>query len=196
MGEKLEDSGIDSAGLPPSQKSSPTTPVRSIMRQQSIGINLSVGENNHIEPDSSEQSSGTGGNTAGSSLNSQYLGVDLVGSSEKSFKLSEPNPEGIKSLSFGLPYSCALSDTVIFDKTDTLTAARMKVSRISTTLRDYGFLEEGAPDLLQQMLEDSRRNALKYLLTEEEDEEENRALDSDQESKSEDSQEGSESSQQ
>src|SRR3990167_1344276 len=126
MGEKLEDSGIDSAGLPPSQKSSPTTPVRSIMRQQSIGINLSVGENNHIEPDSSEQSSGTGGNTAGSSLNSQYLGVDLVGSSEKSFKLSEPNPEGIKSLSFGLPYSCALSDTVIFDKTDTLTAARMK----------------------------------------------------------------------
>lgn len=166
------------------------------MRQQSIGINLSVGENNHIEPDSSEQSSGTGGNTAGSSLNSQSLGVDLVGSSEKSFKLSEPNPEGIKSLSFGLPYSCALSDTVIFDKTDTLTAARMKVSRISTTLRDYGFLEEGAPDLLQQMLEDSRRNALKYLLTEEEDEEENRALDSDQESKSEDSQEGSESSQQ
>ena len=195
-GERLEDSGIDSAGLPPSQKSSPTTPRRSIIRQQSIGISLAGQESVQAEPDHSENSSGTGGATATGSLNSQTVGGEVLGAKDKGFDLSHPSSDRMKALSFGLPYSCALSDTVIFDKTDTLTAARLKVSRISTANRDYSLLEDGSPDTLELMLEDSRRNALKYLLTEEEEEEVNDSdLDSGNTSKSNDD-DGSESSQQ
>lgn len=193
--DRLEDSGIDSAGMQQSQKSSPTTPRRSIIRQQSVGVSLAGQESVIVEGEYSENSSGTGGNTAAGSLNSQNIVGDGSWNKEKGFELTQANPDRMKSLSFGLPYSCALSDTVIFDKTDTLTAARLKISRISTANRDYSLLEDGSPDTLELMLEDSRRNALKYLLSEEDEEEEHESgFGSDESSRSHD--DGSESSQQ
>jgi hypothetical protein len=154
-----------------------------------------IHEIGHIEAEASEHSSGTGGNTVAGSLQSRLETLDFKGSGQNHIRLSAADPENIKALSFGLTYSCALADTVIFDKTDTLTAARMKVSRISTASRDYGLLETGLPDSLHLMLEDSRRNALKYLITEEQEDEQHATGDSSAESKDIDS-DNSESSQQ
>ena len=62
----------------------------------------------------------------------------------------------LKILNLDLVMNMASADYVIFDKTDTLTQGDMRVCRLATVHRDYGFAS--TDEAFDKMLEDSRRN--------------------------------------
>ena len=88
--------------------------------------------------------------------------------SSSNMQLGHRRKRMLKILNLDLVMNMASADFVIFDKTDTLTQGDMRVCRLATVHRDYGFVS--SEEVFDKMLEDSRRNQSKYLMSDSDEE--------------------------